>query len=510
MAIHPGVALGFRPPQLAPLEIQSPLDRYQKMLTLRHLMQQGQLGQMNIEQTGLENEALREKQRRITAVADLFKNGRPPEDQMLAVGGPEAAAAIKALHDADQAKFTVLESTTKAIARAAQGVKAVTPDKRDFAYRAARSQLAAINPALAAQMPEQYPGDSWLDQKTAESLSAEQYLTNVRADAKFALEQPELAAKSLGAQMAFAAQTAPNNQSDWDVWRAGLSPGLQQRIPAMFSPVARDQVRTMGLTREQQAAGERAAGTAAETGRHNLQMEKRQAAIEDRQAAQAKETARHNRAMEGRISQATAAGLTQAQSQRVLQIAGQFDNEPMVKNYNTIAEANNFARSLGEKGAGNAGDDQALLYAFAKAMDPGSVVREGEYATVQKYAQSWAQNFGFKAERIFSNSPFLSDDARKQMKDTIGKKASSAKTSYDNIYNEYGRRIERQSGVSSGKDFLTNYGQAFEGSTGPAAPAGASDAVKSLLGNSKPGTYTLSDGTRWTKKADGTVIQAGQ
>src|SRR4029434_9433264 len=113
-------------------------------------------------------------------------------------------------------------------------------------------------------------------------------------------------------------------------------------------------------------------------------------------------------------------------------IANQFDNEPMVKNYNTIAEAGNFVRSLGGGFGGHAGDDQALLYAFAKAMDPGSVVREGEYATVQKNSQSWADTFGFKAARIFSNSPFLSDDARKQMKATIEKKVSSAKTSYEN------------------------------------------------------------------------------
>lgn len=281
MAINPEIALGFRPPQLAPLpNIQSPLDRYQKMLTLRHLMQQGQLGQMNIEQTQLENEALREKQRRTAAVADLFKRGRPSEDQMLAVGGPDAAAAIKALHDADKAKFDALESTTKAITRSAQGIKALPTDKRDFGYRAARSQLAAANPALAAQMPEQYPGDSWLDQKINESLSAEQYLSNVRAAAKFTLEQPELAAKSLAQQLAVAAQTAPDNQADWDVWRASLSPGLQTRVPAMFSPVAQQMVQRWGLTREQQAAGERATAQSVQA------------------AARDAETARHNRALE--------------------------------------------------------------------------------------------------------------------------------------------------------------------------------------------------------------------
>ena len=33
-------------------------------------------------------------------------------------------------------------------------------------------------------------------------------------------------------------------------------------------------------------------------------------------------------------------------------------------------------------------DDQALIYTFAKVMDPNSVVRESEYQTVQDYSQS--------------------------------------------------------------------------------------------------------------------------
>ena len=46
-------------------------------------------------------------------------------------------------------------------------------------------------------------------------------------------------------------------------------------------------------------------------------------------------------------------------------------------------------------------NDQALIYAFAKAMDPTSSVREGEYATVQKYAQSFANQLGFDVNRLF-------------------------------------------------------------------------------------------------------------
>lgn len=47
----------------------------------------------------------------------------------------------------------------------------------------------------------------------------------------------------------------------------------------------------------------------------------------------------------------------------------------------------NTARTLADSGT----DDQALIYTFAKVMDPNSVVRESEYDTVQRFSQSLAQ-----------------------------------------------------------------------------------------------------------------------
>jgi hypothetical protein len=97
-------------------------------------------------------------------------------------------------------------------------------------------------------------------------------------------------------------------------------------------------------------------------------------------------------------------------------------------------------------------------------MDPASVVREGEYATVQKYAQSWAQTFGFNAQRIFSNSPFLTASAIANMKATINSKYQAAKKNYDNVHSEYQRQIE---GAYSGQPRqITDYSKAFDQSGG--------------------------------------------
>jgi hypothetical protein len=58
MAIDPSISLAVRPPVIAPLQIQTPLEKFAKIQTLRNLMGQGQLAQLNIQQTQLENQAL--------------------------------------------------------------------------------------------------------------------------------------------------------------------------------------------------------------------------------------------------------------------------------------------------------------------------------------------------------------------------------------------------------------------------------------------------------------------
>lgn len=153
---------------------------------------------------------------------------------------------------------------------------------------------------------------------------------------------------------------------------------------------------------------------------------------------------------------------------RVQQLEDQFKNEPAVKRANTIAEGYGFVKSLSDT-SNNPADDQALIYAFAKAMDPESVVREGEYATVQKYSQSWLQGFKFNAQRVLTNSEFLSPESRKQIKATIRAKFNASKSSYDNIRKQYISQLDRVSGQKDGASRLVDYGAAYPDT--PATPA---------------------------------------
>lgn len=149
--------------------------------------------------------------------------------------------------------------------------------------------------------------------------------------------------------------------------------------------------------------------------------------------------------------------MTPSQQSGVNQIANKFETNPIVQRYNVAAEQKNYVSSLGK----NPTDDMARVYAFAKVMDPDSAVREGEYSTVQDYSQALLQAYGLKAKRIFTNSGFLTDEARGYIQNTIADREKSMRTQYENVSNEYGRRIEQVTGKPGGAAFLTNYSGAF-------------------------------------------------
>jgi len=137
---------------------------------------------------------------------------------------------------------------------------------------------------------------------------------------------------------------------------------------------------------------------------------------------------------------------------RVDKIVSQFDNEPIVKEYNIIQGNASSLKTLGNSPT----DDMARIYTFAKVMDPGSAVKEGEYDTIQEYSQALLQKYGLKSKRIFTNSGFLTEEARKFISETVDNKAKTSSKQYQNVFNEYGRRIDMITD-GNGKDYLTNY-----------------------------------------------------
>lgn len=162
-------------------------------------------------------------------------------------------------------------------------------------------------------------------------------------------------------------------------------------------------------------------------------------------------------------------------NRRVDSIVTQFTNSPITKKYNVVSDAVAFVSRLNPNTTSPA-DDQALIYAFAKAMDPDSVVREGEYATVGKYAQSWASKFGFDAQRVLSETQILTPRARQQLIATIKTRSAPIVQQYENWHDEAKRRIERVD--KSQVDMLPEFQKA--GATAPTAPPTSTGARKMI------------------------------
>lgn len=149
-------------------------------------------------------------------------------------------------------------------------------------------------------------------------------------------------------------------------------------------------------------------------------------------------------------------GLSAPTATAVRGLVSKFSSEPTVQNFATIQDGYNFAQSISDTTV-NPADDQALIYSLAKALDPGSVVREGEYATAQKYAQSWISSFGKGVEQAIAGTGFLSETARKNIKNVIETKYDSTKKSYTNLQDNYAKNISSLTGRDDGKNFLIDY-----------------------------------------------------
>jgi len=165
-----------------------------------------------------------------------------------------------------------------------------------------------------------------------------------------------------------------------------------------------------------------------------------------------------------RKARVAAAGVANGYSQqtmtKVVNIAGDFKNEPTIKEYQVMKEAKDTINNIPDD-TQNPADQQNIIYAFAKTMDPNSVVREGEYATVQKYAQSMSDTFGFSVKRMASNSPFLTNQAMKNMKETINNRVAVTEKSYNNIYGQYTNKINKITGGTDASDYITDYSKGY-------------------------------------------------
>lgn len=138
-------------------------------------------------------------------------------------------------------------------------------------------------------------------------------------------------------------------------------------------------------------------------------------------------------------------------------IANSFDNEPIVKDYNTVLSKKMVVDKILSSGLGGPGD-LAIVYEFMKALDPTSVVRETEYASAAKSGNIF-QGVLAKFNGYFKEQGgFLPENVKQGFQSIINSKLQVQQQLFKSLQNEYNRRIDEVKG--GGYNTLTDYSQA--------------------------------------------------
>lgn len=137
----------------------------------------------------------------------------------------------------------------------------------------------------------------------------------------------------------------------------------------------------------------------------------------------------------------------------VIAQADKFGNNPIVQKYNDFIGVANVILGV-DPNTQNPADHQAVIYNFAKALDPDSVVREGEYATIQKYSQAIGKKYGGQIKQAISGKGFLSPEAIKSMQTSTKNRVQAYSPQYNNLKSQTATRINRIAGQEGIADIV--------------------------------------------------------
>lgn len=416
MALTPGIALGYRPPALQPLDIQSPLERFGKVLTLRGMMEQQQLrglqmqgAQQELEQNRRANEGLAEFQRRVTAGETLTPG------QSLGYLGPKAGAEyLKSQADIEKAKLdritqlnTIHVNNAKRRAQIAAGASDLETAKKAV-WQTYQEQAFDPDPVKNSQIAREtlkhledngFIPDEW-KQHAQESLDFV-----AREDLKIKLE--EEARKKERAP--FELRTAIAGATKAEDEAAGKQPiTLQQKAQAEQQLWTSDGGLISILNDPARSPADKAR---AQAGLQKYESLKRAGA-----ATTSVITPNQNIGNEAKLRD---------------------DYRADSKEY--IGIRNAFSKISSAAKAGTAIGDMSLVFALMKLQDPGSTVRESEQADARN-----AAGVPDRIRTIWNNliaGERLSPEQRADM-------VARAKEIYDQSYADYGKTREMYTGIA--------------------------------------------------------------
>jgi hypothetical protein len=199
------------------------------------------------------------------------------------------------------------------------------------------------------------------------------------------------------------------------------------------------------------------------------------------------------------------AGLPAALQGRIVSIAGDFGSNQITKRFNATVDSLNVVNGIATSSK-NPADHQTIIYSFAKSLDPESVVREGEYATIKKYAQSLINRYGKEVENAINGTGFLSQSAIASIKETMNRNYESAKPAYDNLYKQTASVVDNIAGKPVAASVLVDYSKGFVG--GKDTPGGGStDGVDPA--DVKIGSTFVQNGLIYLRQSEDSFIPIG-
>lgn len=171
------------------------------------------------------------------------------------------------------------------------------------------------------------------------------------------------------------------------------------------------------------------------------------------------------------------AGLSPNAVSLVTGLRKDFTGEPEVKKFNIVQNSALQAKQITDRlgnSNGTGADDLRLVFLFAKAQDPDSVVRETEYDNAAKMISTLPEGVKQQVSRVINLTGdgkgimptqargFLTPEARKEVLNALIEQYSGQKQVYDNIRNEYITQVEDFSGVPGlGERTIKDYSAAF-------------------------------------------------
>lgn len=129
-----------------------------------------------------------------------------------------------------------------------------------------------------------------------------------------------------------------------------------------------------------------------------------------------------------------------------------FTSNQVVKDYN-IQRAGYEQSQIIDPNTANPQEDMALIFSFMKILDPGSVVREGEFATAQKYT-SFLDGLGVKLDTVTKGN-LLSTKQRENIRNAMQSKFNLSQSAYDKVVKSF--ETQGRNAKVDPQDFIIDY-----------------------------------------------------